>query len=417
MNKKLKIIVLLLLILLILSACRKKPIEMVESEDKPIKEILEKPKEIIGEEDMIQVQLEEMSLEEKIGQLFIFGFDDKEMDKNIIDLIQKNHIGGFVFFKKNIKSVEQGLYNLNSLKEINKDNPIPLFLAIDEEGGKVSRLPKPFLKMPTPKKIGDIDDEKISFEYGQILGNRLKSLGFNMDFAPVVDINSNPKNPVIGSRAFGSTVDIVVDNSIKVMEGINSENIIPVIKHFPGHGDTKIDSHMDIPVIDKSMEELESLELVPFKRAIEAGADSIMIGHILFPKLDENNPATLSKNIINGVLREKLSFDGVIISDDMTMGAIMENYNVEDAVVEFFKAGGDIALVCYERDIQLSLPQRIIDEVKNGNISEEEIDRKVYRILKLKEKYNISEEVISETNIEEVNQRTQKFLKEVKNYK
>ena len=420
MNKKLKIIALLLFALLTLSTCGKKPIEpmeVVESEDKHIKEIPEKSEEVIEEEDMIQIQLEEMNLEEKIGQLFIFGFDNNEIDKNIIDIIQKNHIGGFVFFKENIQSVEQGLYNLNSLKEINKNNPIPLFLVIDEEGGKVSRLPKPFLKMPTPKKIGDINDEKISLQYGQILGERVKSLGFNMDFAPVVDINSNPKNPVIGSRAFGSTVDIVVDNSINAMEGISSENIIPVLKHFPGHGDTKIDSHIDIPVIDKSMEELEELELIPFKTAIEAGADSIMIGHILFPKLDENNPATLSKNIINGILREKLSFDGVIISDDMTMGAIMENYNVEDAVVEFFKAGGDIALVCYERDIQSNLPQRIMDEVKHGNISEEEIDEKVYRILKLKEKYNISDEIISKANIEKVNQQTQEFLKRVENYK
>lgn len=416
MNKKLKIMALLFFILA-LSACGKKPREILE--EKPIEretkgqiEEVEKVEKV----DVIKEQLEKMSLEEKVGQLFIFGFDNDEIESTVLNLVQEHYIGGFIFFKKNISTLEEGLYNLNTLKEMNKDNPIPLFLAIDEEGGRVSRMPKDFLKLPSPKKIGDIDNEDISFEYGRILGNRLGSLGFNMDFAPVLDINSNPKNPVIGDRSFGSTVEPVVDNGLMAMKGIQSKNIISVVKHFPGHGDTKIDSHVDLPIVDKNMEELEALELAPFKKAIEANADSIMIGHILFPKIDEKNPATFSKNIINDVLREEVSFDGLIISDDMTMGAIMENYNVEDTVVEFFKAGGDIALVCYEKDIQLNLPRRIIEEIKSGNISEAEIDTKVYRILKIKEKYNISDKIIDNISIDSINEETENFLKQIKNY-
>ena len=416
MNKKLKIMALLFFILA-LSACGKKPREILE--EKPIKretkgqiEEVEKVEKV----DIIKEQLEKMSLEEKVGQLFIFGFDNDEIESTVLNLVQEHYIGGFIFFKKNISTLEEGLYNLNTLKEMNKDNPIPLFLAVDEEGGRVSRMPRDFLKLPSPKKIGDIDNEDISFEYGRILGNRLGSLGFNMDFAPVLDVNSNPKNPVIGDRSFGSTVEPVVDNGLMAMKGIQSKNIISVVKHFPGHGDTKIDSHVDLPIVDKNMEELETLELTPFKKAIEANADSIMIGHILFPKIDEKNPATFSKNIINDVLREEVSFDGLIISDDMTMGAIMENYNVEDAVVEFFKAGGDIALVCYEKDIQLNLPRRIIEEIKSGNISEAEIDTKVYRILKIKEKYNISDKIIDNISIDSINEETENFLKQIKNY-
>ena len=365
--------------------------------------------------DEIEELIENMTLEEKIGQLFIFGLNGDKIDKNAIDLIEKHYIGGFIFFKENIKSPEQTIELLNNLKEINRDNPIPLFLAIDEEGGRVSRLPKEFPKMPAAKTIGNINNKDLSFQYGKILGMRIKTLGFNMDFAPVMDINSNPKNPVIGDRAFGNSIDLVVNNSIETMKGINSKNIISVIKHFPGHGDTTMDSHVDIPIIDKNLGELESLELVPFAKAIENGADSVMIGHILFPELDDK-PATLSSKIIKDLLREKLNFNGVVISDDLNMGAIVKNYSMEEAVIEFLKADGDIALICHGGDEEYKIFDIIKSEVQNGNISVEEIDEKVYRIIELKEKYNINDNIIQDLDMDELNKETKIFLNKVREF-
>ncbi len=319
------------------------------------------------------------------------------------------------FFRENIKNPEQTVEFLNKLKEINKNKPIPLFLSIDEEGGRVSRLPSEFPKMPGAKVLGDINNQDLSFQYGKILAMRIKSLGFNMDFAPVMDINSNPENPVIGDRAFGNTIDIVVNNSLETMKGINSENIISVIKHFPGHGDTNMDSHIDIPIIDKDLKEINDLELIPFKEAIENGVDSIMIGHILFPALD-NKPATLSTKIINDLLRKELDFNGVVISDDLNMGAIVRNYTMEEAVIEFLNAGGDIALICHGGEEEYKIFDIIKREVENENISEEEIDQKVYRIIELKKKYNIEDNIIENLNLEIINQETKIFLDKIKEF-
>lgn len=367
--------------------------------------------------DPIVELIKDMDLEQKIGQLFIIGFNGTSINDWMKDMIGNYYIGGFILFKENMTSLEQALELLNGLKEENKANSIPLFLSIDEEGGRVHRLPKPFLKMPPAKEIGDIDDENISFQYGKILARRIKSLGFNMNFAPVMDINSNPKNPVIGDRSFGSSGDIVSYNGIQVMEGIRSENIISIIKHFPGHGDTSTDSHWDLPMVDKDLKQLRELELIPFLKGIESGVDGIMIGHIMFPKIDDIYPATLSKEIMTNLLRKELSFDKVIISDDMTMGAIAKNYTIEDAVIKYLKAGGDIILICHGEESPIKAIGRIKEEIEKGNITEEEIDEKVYRILKLKEKYNISNDPIQEIDIQSINQDTKCLLNKIEEFK
>ncbi len=319
-------------------------------------------------------------------------------------------------FENNILNVDQTIKLLNDLKEENKENPVPLFLSIDEEGGRVKRLPRSFLNMPSAKQIGNIDDGDISYRYGKILAKRIKSLGFNMNFAPVLDINSNPQNPVIGDRAFGSDMDTVIHNGIQVMKGISSEDIIPIIKHFPGHGDTFIDSHKDIPVVDKDLNELKELELVPFLEGIKAGADGIMIGHIMFPEIDALYPASLSKEIVTNILRAKLSFNGVVISDDMAMGAITKNYTLEDAAVKYLKAGGDILLIGSGEENVINVIQRVKEEVKNGNITEQELDEKLYRILKLKEKYNITDKTIQWVDVESINQETKLFLNNINKF-
>ena len=411
MNRNIFLIV-LLGIILILSSCKGVQEDIVEKGDNTQidEEISEKDEEI----DEIEQMIKTMTVKEKIGQLMIFGLNGTETDEHIKKMIIENHIGGIILFKYNISNPKQTIGLLNSLKEANIYNPIPLFLSIDEEGGKVSRLSDPFFKLPEAKKIGDIDDKEISLEYGKILGRRIKSLGFNMDFAPVLDVNSNPKNPVIGSRAFGSTIDTVVNNGLKVMKGINSEYIISIIKHFPGHGDTDMDSHMDMPIVKKDLEELESLELIPFIEGINRDVDGIMVGHILYSKLDKTYPATLSKEIITNLLREKLSYDGVVISDDMTMGAIIKNYSIEDASTQFLKSGGDILLICHGYENQIKVIDKIKEEVEKGTITEEELNKKVYRIIKLKQKYEIEDNLVEDIDIESINDKTRELLDKIK---
>lgn len=341
--------------------------------------------------DPIKAQIDKMSLEEKIGQLVIVGVDGYTKDEHSRQLIENYHVGGFILFKKNIQNANQMLLLLNSLKEANLDNKFPLFLSIDEEGGRVSRMPSEFLKFPTNKKIGALNNSDLSYQVGSIIGEELKSFGLNMDFAPVLDINSNPKNPVIGDRSFGTTPEIVSKLGIQTMKGLQSQNIISVVKHFPGHGDTSVDSHIGLPKVNNELVRLESFELIPFSAAIEDNVDAIMIAHILLPKLDPNNPASFSKTIISDILRIKMNFEGVVITDDFTMGAIVKNYSIGEAAVKSIQAGSDIILVCHGFDKQVAVIKALTDAAKTGKISLVTIDQSIYRILKLKEKYALSD--------------------------
>lgn len=401
--KKNKYLMLLLILILIMTGCKKENEKIDDNDNNDI--VQENPIDNENKIDKIEEMIKNMTLEEKIGQLIIVGKEGLEINEDDIHLIESNEVGGFIFFSRNIDNEKQVLNLLNDLKGSNSSNKVPLFLAIDEEGGVVSRLSQIYGKLPTAKKLGEKNDQELSLEYGKILGLSLKKLGFNLDFAPVLDINSNPKNPVIGDRSFGNTSSKVIDNGLSVMEGIHSQGIISSVKHFPGHGDTSVDSHLDLPKIDKSLDELENLELVPFKEAINKDADMIMVAHILFPQLDDKYPASMSDEIINKLLREKLNFNGVIVSDDITMGAITENYSIGKGSIEFLKSGGDIILVCHGNDN----PSIVLDSIKMGieenDISMDDIDKKVYRILSLKDKYNFKDAEIENVDIKDVNYR------------
>lgn len=373
---------------------------------------VEKTEEII-EVDLIAEQIKSMTLKEKIGQLIIVGFEGTNINEEVIKYIEDFKVGGFILFSRNIVDENQTLELLNDLKEANSNNDIPLFLSIDEEGGRVSRLPKSFVKLPEATKLGNKNDSNISYRFGQTLGERVKSLGFNMDFAPVLDINSNPKNPVIGTRSLGNTVEIVKNNGIEVMRGIKDTKVIPAAKHFPGHGDTSIDSHVNLPKVDKTMEELKNFELIPFIAAMEKDIDMIMVAHILYSDIDQDHPATMSSKIIGGLLRDDLEYKGVVVSDDMTMGAIVENYTLEDGTLSFIKAGGDIALICHGNENPGKVLNKIKEAVDSGDLSEEYIDEKVYRILKLKEKYELEDNVIQEVDLKTLNHTTQELIKDI----
>ena len=340
--------------------------------------------------DQIKALIDSMTLEEKVGQLVIVGVDGYENDEHSKQLMEKYHAGGFILFKKNIQDSAQLLTLLNSLKETNAAlNKVPMFLSVDEEGGRVSRLPDEFKKFPSNKVIGQKNDSSLSYQIGNILGRELSSFGFNMDFAPVLDINSNPKNPVIGDRSFGTTAGLVSRLGIETMKGIRAENVISVVKHFPGHGDTSVDSHVGLPRVNHDLKRLESFELVPFKAAIENSVDAIMIAHILLPKLDPENPASFSKAVITDLLRTDMNFNGVVITDDFTMGAIEKNYDMGGAAVKSIQAGADIVLVCHGFDKQETVIKALLAAAQTGQISTGRLDGSVYRVLELKQKYSL----------------------------
>lgn len=414
MKNKLFLLLLILITTLLIISCNNKEnnstiINDPDKEDNIAEEIIE---EI--EVDLIQEKLLLMSLDDKIGQLFIIGLEGKEIDQHTKDMIKNYKVGGFILFGRNVENQPQLLNLTESLKALNQDNLADLFISIDEEGGTVSRLPNQYSRLPEAKKLGDINNPELSYEYGQLLGLRLNTLGINLNFAPVLDINSNPKNPVIGNRSFGNIAEIVINNGIQVFKGIGSKNIISCVKHFPGHGDTSIDSHLNLPIVNKTLDELEELELLPFKVAIEEGVEMIMVAHILFPVLDNIYPSSMSKEIINHLLREELAFKGVIISDDMTMGAIIENYSLETAVLEFLKAGGDIALIGHGNS-----PEKVIKFVKesinNGSITIDEIDEKVYRILALKQEYDLKKLVENNISLDELNSISEELIQKLNN--
>ncbi|MBM7609569.1 beta-N-acetylhexosaminidase [Lysinibacillus composti] len=348
--------------------------------------------------------ISEMTLDEKIGQMIFAGISGTVVDQQTENLILHDKIGGIIFFNRNLNSPSQILKLLNNLKKVNSNNNFPLFFGIDEEGGQISRLQSAFTPLPSNQVVGQVNNVSFAYELGTILGKELSTFGFNLDFAPVLDVNSNPNNPVIGNRSYGNNKDLVAKLGVETMKGIQSKNVISVIKHFPGHGDTSVDSHYELPLVNKSKEELQQLELIPFKKAIAEGADVIMIAHILLPKIDPSSPASMSKTIIDGLLRDELSFDGVVITDDLTMEAITDNYSISRASVESIKAGSDIILIAHNYENITSSVQAIKNAINNGELSEQRINDSVRRILLLKEKYKLTNSQINEANVDEINE-------------
>ncbi|MFC0335075.1 beta-N-acetylhexosaminidase [Paenibacillus sepulcri] len=347
--------------------------------------------------DEIGLQVKAMTLEEKLGQMIIAGVEGSSATEQTRKMIADEHVGGIIFYKNNLTSPEGVAAYVNRIKEWNRgSNSAPLFISVDEEGGRVSRLPG-VSDLPTGRAVGKVNQPNYAAKIGSFLGEACSAMGINVDFAPVLDINSNPDNPVIGDRSYGATAKLVTDTGMEVMKGIQSTGVIPVVKHFPGHGDTSVDSHLELPVVNKSLTQLQSFEWLPFKEAVDEGVDAVMIAHILFPKLDPKYPASLSKTVITDELRGTLGFKGVVITDDLTMGAIAEHFGMGEAAVRTVMAGSDILLVAHEYDNVASVIQALKKSVGKGDITEERINESVTRILALKNKYALTDDVKIQT--------------------
>lgn len=361
----------------------------------------------VPEPDPFAEQLAAMTVEEKVGQLLIGGFEGTEIGDQATRLVQEYQVGGLILYGRNIAGAGQLVTLTNGLKALNGDG-IPLFLSIDQEGGGVDRMPPEVRRTPGAYCVGQTGSVPAAQSYGDVLAAECAAFGLNLDFAPVLDVWSNPGNTVIGQRAFSADARTVAGLGPAAARRMMDQGIIPAVKHFPGHGDTAVDSHVGLPVVDKSPEELEETELIPFRAAIQsAGTDgqvpAVMVAHILLTQLDPERPASLSPAVVTGLLRDELGFAGAVLTDDLTMGAVTQSYGLGEAAVLAVEAGCDILLVCHGPDSVPDVRTALLEAAASGRITAERLDESVYRILRLKTEYALTNEPVSPPDLEALN--------------
>ncbi|MFA6004418.1 MAG: glycoside hydrolase family 3 protein, partial [Elusimicrobiota bacterium] len=330
--------------------------------------------------------LERMSLEQKVGQLFMIAIDS-EIAAHYEPEIRAGRIGGAVLRWDRFTGEEAMRFSL-MIQEwaIPGAAGAPFLIAADHEGG-------PFFTQrlyggavfPGNMALGAAGSTALTEEAAYITARELRALGIHMDFAPDLDINSNPDNPIIGVRSYGETAEQAAEHGLAALRGYRRGGILSVVKHFPGHGDTGVDSHLGLPVIRRSLAELQGLELAPFRAAVKAGADAVMPAHIVFSALGSTRPVTLSSAAIEGLLRGDMGFDGVVVSDSLDMGAIANTYSTPEAAVLALEAGCDILLV--GKGDYPGAYERVLAAVKNGRVSLDRLERSVARILRVKERF------------------------------
>lgn len=373
MNKK---IIIILLISLSFVGC------INNKEDKKNKESNETNKNMTIDEKVEQT-LNNMTLDEKIGQMITIFYNSQEMNDTLKKAIEEVKPGGFILFGNNITTYEKTLKFVKDIKSLSK---IPMFISIDEEGGNVQRLLQlkdyDITDIPYMYDLGQKNDLDLTYKVAKVIAEELRVFGINMDFAPVIDVNSNKDNKVIGKRSFGSSQEIVSSHGQKLAQGLMENGIIPVFKHFPGHGNTATDSHYDLPVIKKTKEELLKSDLIPFVDVINNNAKVIMIGHLAIPGIvNDNTPASLSKELVTNFLKKELNYNGLVVTDALNMGALTKYYSQDEICGKAVIAGVDILLMPSSSRKCLASVQ---NEIKNGNITEEQINESVKKILKLK---------------------------------
>lgn len=288
-----------------------------------------------------------MSPRDDVSRLFFWGFKGTKVTKGFRDFLKKYKPAGVILFKRNLESVDQ----MRALtRDLRKAGGSRLLIGIDEEGGRVSRVPPGALKFPPAALWGRFVERGGSLTLiersGRLLGRELKYLGVNTDFAPVLDVNSNPANPIIGDRAFSKDPEIAARTALAFGRGLAKEGIVTCGKHFPGHGDTKTDSHLTLPHVSRSRASLERIELVSFRRAVAARVPMLMTAHVVYKSLDSKRPATLSSKILQGLLRKKMRYRGVVISDDLQMKALSRRYSEIESALMALEAGCDLLLIC-----------------------------------------------------------------------
>lgn len=358
------------------------------------------------------MNIKELSLQEKIGQMIIIGMDTNYITDRIKDMILKYKIGGIILYRKNFNTYQDMLKLIKNLKDLNRENKIPLFIAIDQEGGRVNRMPREIKNLPSANQIAITGGEELVKAAANITGQILRKSGFNLNFSPVLDIKRFENNHAIGDRSFGSDKEEVAKFGITAMKELQKNKVVSAIKHFPGHGATKQDSHNFLPVINEKIEKLEKEDMYPFEQAIKNGADVVLVGHLLIKNITGIYPASLSRKFIAKYLRMKYRYNGVIITDDLKMKAIKVLYGTKLSVRKAFEAGNDIIVFRYNNKKEVEVIEQIISLVNKGKIKENRINKSVKRIMDLKNKYEISDtEEIQGIEIEKVNKEIETIRK------
>jgi beta-N-acetylhexosaminidase len=322
------------------------------------------------------------------GQRFMVGFDGQEASPEVKRLIRDFGVGHVVLFARNVDRPEQVAELVRELQAAARDagHELPLLVAVDQEGGRVARLRAPWTVWPPLRAVGRTGSEETARRMGRALAAELRGAGIHCDFAPVMDVDTNPQNPVIGDRSFGSDPDLVGRLGVALIEGLQEGGLASCAKHFPGHGDTGVDSHLELPVVDHSPSRLQDVELRPFRMAIAAGVPMVMTAHVLVRELDDERPATLSPRILQGLLREEMKFEGVIVSDDLEMKAVAKRWGAQAAVLAA-RAGCDLLPVCITPDVQVAAIEGFIRAVEAEEIGWKALDASALRIRRLKERF------------------------------
>ena len=326
------------------------------------------------------------SLRRDIGQLLIGSLPGVTITPEIRSLAREFSLGGVTLFSRNIEAPEQ-------VAELSVDvqtlaSELPLWLAVDQEGGRVARLRKPFTEWPPMAVLGRSGSEELAFRFAAALAAELRAVGVTLDYAPVLDIHTNPKNPIIGDRALAEDAGTVARLGAAIVRGLQENGVAGCGKHFPGHGDTSVDSHLDLPLVEHPPDRIRRVECVPFREAVRAGVAFMMTAHVLVPSLDEERPATLSPRVVQAILRDELQFEGVILSDDLEMKAVAKSYTVPDAAVQAIAAGCDGVLICSgDVETQAVTLEALVHAVEESRIPYKRLEDAHTRLRRAKERF------------------------------
>jgi beta-N-acetylhexosaminidase len=326
------------------------------------------------------------ALRRQIGQLLIAGFNGHTIPPELRSLAKEFGLGGVILFARNVSEPEQVAELAFDASRLVPE--LPVWVSIDQEGGRVARLKAPFTEWPPMATLGRSGDVRLAERFARALAAELKTVGVTLDYAPVLDIHTNPKNPVIGDRALAEKAEDVARLGAAIIRTLQGEGIAACGKHFPGHGDTSTDSHLELPLVEHPPDRLRRVEFLPFTAAIQAGVATIMTAHVLVPSLDDKRPASLSRRIVYDILRDELKYEGVILSDDLEMKAIAAEYEVPSAAVLAIQAGCDGALICSgDHDTQAAALEALVHAVEDERVPMSRIDDAMLRQRRAKERF------------------------------
>jgi beta-N-acetylhexosaminidase len=325
-------------------------------------------------------------LRREIGQLLIGSLPAYTMTPEFRSLAKEFQLGGLILFARNVEAPEQVAELAHDAQTLTRE--MPPWVSVDQEGGRVARLKKPFTVWPPMAVLGRSRDETLASRFANALAAELRAVGITLDFAPVLDIHTNPKNPVIGDRALADDAEMVARLGVAIIKGLQGNGVAACGKHFPGHGDTSVDSHFEMPLVEHPPDRLRRVEFIPFRAAIAADVAFMMTAHVLVPSLDEERPATLSRHVVTEILREELGFKGVIFTDDMEMKAIAKHYTIPEAAVQAIAAGVDGVLVCSgDIELQMATLEALVHATEDGRLPVKRVEDALARHRRAKERF------------------------------